>query len=65
GLDADTYKACLSSPDAEKAVNANHADGAALEVNSTPTVFLDGRPLVGGDTETLVRMIEFELSQKN
>jgi protein-disulfide isomerase len=65
GLDADTYKACLSSPDAEKAVNANHADGVALEVNSTPTVFLNGRPLVGGDTETLVRMIEFELAQKN
>jgi protein-disulfide isomerase len=65
GLDADTYKACLSSPDAEKAVNANHADGVTLEVNSTPTVFLNGRPLVGGDTETLVRMIEFELAQKN
>jgi protein-disulfide isomerase len=65
GLDSDTFKACLSSPDAEKAVNANHADGVALEVNSTPTVFLNGRPLVGGDTETLVRMIEFELAQKD
>jgi protein-disulfide isomerase len=65
GLDGDTFKACLSSPDAEKAVNANHADGVALDVNSTPTVFLNGRPLVGGDTETLVRMIEFELTQKN
>ncbi len=64
GLDADTFKACLSSPDAEKAVNANHADGVALDVNSTPTVFINGRPLVGGDVETLSRMIDFELGAK-
>jgi protein-disulfide isomerase len=65
GLDADTFKACLSSPDAQKAVDANHADGVALDVNSTPTVFINGRPLVGGDVETLMRLIDFELAQKN
>ncbi len=64
GLDADTFKACLSSPDAQKAVNANHADGVALEVNSTPTVFINGRPVVGGDTESLMRIIDFELAAK-
>jgi len=64
GLDADTFKACLSSPDAEKAVNANHADGVALEVGSTPTVFINGRPIVGGDTESLIRIIAFELAAK-
>jgi protein-disulfide isomerase len=65
GLDADTFKACLSSPDAQRAVDANHADGVALEVNSTPTVFINGRPLVGGDVETLTRIIDFELAAKN
>jgi len=65
GLDADTFKACLSSPDAQKAVDANHADGVALDVNSTPTVFINGRPLVGGDVATLMRLIDFELAQKN
>jgi len=65
GLDADTFKTCLSSPDAQKAVDANHADGVALDVNSTPTVFLNGRPIVGGDVETLSRMIDFELGAKN
>jgi protein-disulfide isomerase len=64
GLDSDTFKACLSSPDAEKAVNANHAEGVALEVNSTPTVFINGRPIVGGDTESLIRLIDFELAAK-
>ena len=64
GLDADTFKACLSSPDAQKAVDANHADGVALDVNSTPTVFINGRPMVGGDVESLSRMIDFELAGK-
>jgi len=65
GLNADTFKACLSSPDAAKAVDANRADGVALEVNSTPTVYVNGRPLVGGDVETLDRFIDFELASKN
>ncbi len=65
GLNADTFKACLSSPDAEKAVDANRADGVALDVNSTPTVYVNGRPLVGGDVETLDRFIDFELAAKN
>jgi protein-disulfide isomerase len=65
GLNVDTFKACLSSPDAQKAVDANHADGVALDVSSTPTVYVNGRPLVGGDVETLDRFIDFELAAKN
>jgi protein-disulfide isomerase len=65
GLNADTFKACLSSPDAEKAVDANRADGVALDVGSTPTIYVNGRPLVGGDVETLDRFIDFELAAKN
>lgn len=65
GLNADTFKACLSSPDAAKAVDANRADGVALDVSSTPTVYVNGRPLVGGDVETLDRFIDFELAAKN
>jgi protein-disulfide isomerase len=65
GLNADTFKACLSSPDAAKAVDANRADALALGVASTPTVYINGRPLVGGDVETLARIIDFELAAKN
>jgi protein-disulfide isomerase len=65
GLNVDTFKACLSSPDAQKAVDANRADGVALDVSSTPTVYVNGRPLVGGDVETLDRFIDFELAAKN
>src|SRR5579864_6492689 len=48
-LNADSFKACLSSADAAKAVEANRAEAIALNVTSTPTVYINGRPLVGGD----------------
>jgi len=64
GLNADTFKACLSSPDTQKAIDASHAEGVALGVNSTPTVYINGRPIVGGDVNTLSQYIEFELAQK-
>jgi protein-disulfide isomerase len=62
GLDADTFKACLSSPDAQTAVDASRAEGAALGVNSTPTVYINGRSLIGGDVATLSQYIDFELA---
>jgi protein-disulfide isomerase len=62
GLNADTFKACLSSPDAQKAVDAERAEGVALGVNSTPTAYINGRPLPGGDPQMLVQYIDFELA---
>jgi protein-disulfide isomerase len=61
GLDKDTFKACMASPEAKQAVEANIAEGQALSVNSTPTVFVNGRPVVGGDPATLEQYIDFEL----
>lgn len=65
GLNADTFKACLSSPDAQKAVEADRAEGVALGVNSTPTVYVNGRPIPGGDPATLQQYIDFELATQN
>jgi protein-disulfide isomerase len=62
GLNQDTFKACLSSADAQKIVDDEHAQGVALGVNSTPTVFVNGRPIDGGDPATLVQYITFELA---
>jgi protein-disulfide isomerase len=64
GLNADTFKACLSSPDAQKAVDANRAEAIALSVDSTPTIFLNGRPIVGGDAASLTHYIDYELAQQ-
>jgi len=65
GLDADTFKACLASPDAQKSVDASHAEGVALGVSSTPTVYVNGRPISGGDPATLAQYIDFELAEQN
>jgi protein-disulfide isomerase len=62
GLNGGAFKACLSSPEAAKAVEANQQDGAALNVTGTPTVFVNGRPVAGGNPEALQQLIDFELA---
>lgn len=64
GLDTDAFKTCLSSPDPKQAIETNHADGVALNVNSTPTLFINGRLLVGGDLPTIEQFIDFELNPR-
>jgi protein-disulfide isomerase len=61
GLDADALKVCMSSPEPIAAIEANVHDGQTLSVNSTPTVFVNGRPVVGGDKATVDQYIGFEL----
>src|SRR4029077_5742106 len=61
GLDKDACKACLASPEAAKAIEANVQDAKGLSVNSTPTVFVNGRPVVGGEPTTLQQYIDYEL----
>jgi protein-disulfide isomerase len=63
GLKPETFKACMASAEAKKAVDADRAQGVALGVDSTPTVYINGRPLVGGDLATLQQYINFELAK--
>jgi protein-disulfide isomerase len=63
GLEAETFKACMASPEAGEAVNASRANGQLLEVNSTPTVFVNGRRIVGADAHLLEQYINYELDQ--
>ena len=63
GLDADSFKGCMAGPEAAAAVNASHANGQKLEVNSTPTVFVNGRRMVGADTHLLEQYINYELAK--
>jgi len=63
GLDADAFKGCLASPEAGAAVNASHANGEKLEVTSTPTVFVNGRRMVGADANLLQQYINYELAK--
>lgn len=63
GLKPDEFKACMSSDAAKKAVGADRTQGVALGVDSTPTVYVNGRPLVGGDLATLQQYINYELAK--
>jgi protein-disulfide isomerase len=63
GLNADTFKTCMASPDAAAAVDASRANGQQLEVGSTPTVFVNGRRLVGADPRLLEQYIKYELAE--
>jgi protein-disulfide isomerase len=65
GLKPDAFKACMSSDEAKKAVDADHAEGMALGVDSTPTVYINGRPLIGGDLATLEQYINYELAKNS
>jgi len=63
GLDTETFKACMATPEAAEAVNASRANGQLLDVNSTPTVFVNGRRMVGADAHLLEQYINYELAQ--
>lgn len=63
GVDADTFKSCMASAQAAAAINASSANGALLEVSSTPTVFINGRRLIGADQHLLEQYINYELAK--
>jgi protein-disulfide isomerase len=66
GLDQAAFKTCLASPEASAAVDASVANAKLLEVTSTPTIFVNGRRVVGADSGTIERFIQYELAtQKN
>jgi len=60
-LATDTFKACMTGQEAAAAVDANIANGKLLEVNSTPTLFVNGRRVVGADANQLEQVIQYEL----
>ena len=62
-LDVGVFKSCMASPEAAAAVNASRANGEKLDVNSTPTVFVNGRRMVGADAHLLEQYINYELAK--
>lgn len=63
GLNADAFRGCMASPEAGAAVDASRANGQQLEVNSTPTLFINGRRMVGADARTIEQYIQYELAK--
>ncbi len=62
GQDPVKIAACSTTPAAKDAINASLALGAKVGVNSTPTIFVNGRglPAVGIPYPMLQKIIEFQ-----
>ena len=63
GLNADSFKACMASSEAAAAVNADQENGKLLDVRSTPTLFVNGRRLVGADPHAIQQYLDYDLAQ--
>jgi protein-disulfide isomerase len=65
-LDAPSLKACMGSAAASDRVKQDQADGNLIHVNSTPTFFINGIPVVGlPDNKVLEFVINSELAEKS
>lgn len=63
GLSTDAFKSCLASSQAASEVDASIANANLLEVRSTPTLFINGRRLVGADPHALQQYIDYEANR--
>lgn len=61
GLDTDSFKACMTTPEAASAVDASIANGKLMDVSSTPTLFVNGRRIVGADPHQLEQLLQYEM----
>jgi protein-disulfide isomerase len=58
GLDMNAYDAAIADPATMERVNADKADGMALNVEGTPTFFLDGEKIQPATLEEFRSLIE-------
>lgn len=63
GYDPAAMRACMIAPEPKAAVEASVKEAQALRIANTPTVFVNGRRITGGDPATLEQYIAYELAQ--
>ena len=64
GLNAEKIAACAASPETDARVRKSMELGQSLDVNSTPTIFINGRTLLGISTipyDGLKSLVQFEI----
>ncbi len=66
GGDPDAVATCVARPETEKRVRESIALGEKVGVNSTPTFYINGRPLAGFGSnvpyDVVKEMVDFEIS---
>jgi protein-disulfide isomerase len=60
GLNLETFKACMANPDTAQEVEKTTTEGHELNITATPTIFVNGRRIVGPDESILKQFIGFE-----
>jgi protein-disulfide isomerase len=60
GLNVEAFRACMANPDTTHEIEKTMTEGRELNINGTPTVFVNGRRIVGPDEPLLKQYIEFE-----
>lgn len=64
GLNQATFDQCLDSGTHQARVQAGYQEGEKLGVNSTPTIYVNGRPLIGAQPfEAFKQVIDEELAR--
>lgn len=64
GMDSSKFKSCLDSNKYDKKVSSDLSDGQKAGVNGTPTVFVNGVPIVGAQPyDVFKRAIDQELAK--
>jgi protein-disulfide isomerase len=64
GLDATALKVCMADPQAQEDVKKSMSEGESLHITNTPTIFVNGRRLIGPDAATLQQFIRYEATEK-
>ena len=65
GMDTNQFSSCLSANKDNDKVNADFSDGQKAGVTGTPTIFIDGLPLVGAQPYSAFKaVIDQELAKK-
>src|SRR5713226_3050343 len=62
GLDTGALRTCMSSPQTTQLVMETVKEGQSLKIGNTPTVFVNGRRLIGADRTLLEQFINYELA---
>ncbi len=66
GLNTDKFKTCLSSPEIAAFVNREVKEGEKLKIESTPSLFINDKPLdAGTPNETFFRELIKDIISKN
>ena len=64
GLDVARWRGDLTSDEIKAAVTKDKSDGGALGINSTPTIYINGRKYAGRhDLESLCEWVDEELGK--